>query len=159
MWNAFLRRISLPVTCGSVRTPGIRIDNARIRRLLEVLLHAGTEIGGWNSREIHAAVLDRFSIGQADYDLSSLRYDLRKLKGHGLLAREPKQYRYRLTDKGRGSAVLFLLFHQRLCGPVAGSQFDHQPDPAHQPKAGRLERAYYKADAAINNIVNLLLAA
>ena len=156
---AFLRRISLPVRNGATRTPGIRIEDARMRRLLEVLLHAGTEIGGWSSREIHARILDRFCLTASQYDLSSLRYDLRKLNGHGLPAREPKQYRYRLTEKGQRSAILFLLFHQRLCGPVAGSQFDHQPDPAHQPKAGKLERAYYKADAAIGNIVNLLRAA
>jgi hypothetical protein len=156
---AFLRRISLPVQSGAVRTPGIRIEDARMRRLLEVLLHAGTEIGGWSSREIHRKLLDRFSLSPANYDLSSLRYDLRKLKGHGLLERESKQYRYRLTEKGQRSAILFLLFHQRLCGPVAGSQFDHRPDPLHQPKAGRLERAYYKADSAIGNIVRLLRAA
>jgi hypothetical protein len=58
---AFLRRISLPVQNGKVRTPGIRIQDARIRRLLEVLLHAGTEIGGWSSREILRKVQDRFS--------------------------------------------------------------------------------------------------
>jgi len=155
---AFLRRISLPVQHGTVRTPGIRIQDVRIRRLLEVLLHAGAAMGGWSAREIHAAVLDRFSLRESQYNLNSLRYDLRKLKGHGLLGREPQQYRYRLTEKGQRSAILFLLFHQRLCGPVAGSQFGPQPDPQHQP-AGRLERAYYKADTAINDIVRLLRAA
>lgn len=129
------------------------------RRLLEVLLHAGTEIGGWSSREIHHAVLERFSVAGTQYDLSSLRYDLRTLKEHRLLGREPRHYPYRLMGKGQRSPVLFLLFHQRLCGPVAGSQFGHPPNPLHQPKAGRLESAYYKADAAIGNIVRLLRAA
>jgi hypothetical protein len=95
----------------------------------------------------------------AQYNLSSLRYDLRKLKGHGLLEREAGRYRYRLSVKGQRVAILFLLFHQRLCGPVAGSQFHHQPRAEHQPPVGRLERAYYKADAAINDIVRLLRAA
>jgi hypothetical protein len=156
---AFLRRISLPVQNGTVRTPGIRIQDVRVRRLLEVLLHAGTTLGGWTAKQIHHAVLERFSLTAEQYTINSLRYDLRKLKGHGLLAREAKQYRYRLTEKGQRTAILFLLFHQRLCGPVAGSQFDHQPDASHQPQAGKLERAYYKADAAISDIVRLLRAA
>jgi len=155
----FLRRIALPVQQGSARIPGIRIQDLRIRRLLEVLLHAGTSIGGWSSKEIHTAVLDRFALTAQQYRLNSLRYDLRKLRGHGLLDRERRQYRYRLSEKGQRTAILFLLFHQRLCGPVAGSQFDHQPDVNHQPKVGRLERAYYKADTAINDIVRLLRAA
>jgi hypothetical protein len=32
--------------------------------------------------------------------LNQLRYDLRKLKGHGLLEREATHYAYRLTPKG-----------------------------------------------------------
>ena len=75
-----------------------------MRRLLEVLLHAGTTLGGWSKKEIHRAVLDRFSLTVAQHNLNSLRYDLRKLKGHGLLDREPKQYRYRLTKEGPAHA-------------------------------------------------------
>jgi len=59
---AFLRRISLPVQQGAVRIPGIRIQDLRMRRLLEVLLHAGTTLGGWSTKEIHRAVLDRFFV-------------------------------------------------------------------------------------------------
>ena len=52
-----LQRIALPITIGSVRHPGIKIHDTRIIRLLEVLLHAGTHVGGWTAREIHDAVL------------------------------------------------------------------------------------------------------
>jgi hypothetical protein len=156
---AFLRRISLAVQNGTVRTPGIRIQDIRVRRLLEVSLHAGATIGGWSAKDIHRAILETFSLPEQRYNLNSLRYDLRKLKSHGLVEREPKPYRYRLTPKGQRTAILFLLFHQQLCGPLAGSQFEHQPDADHQPQVGRLERAYYKADAAIGNILRLLHAA
>jgi len=76
-----------------------------------------------------------------------------------LLDREPKHYRYRLTKKGQRTAILFHLFHQRLCVPLAGSQCEHRPNACFQPQAGRLERAYHKADQAIDNIVRLLRAA
>ena len=52
-------------------------------------------------------------------------------------------------------ALPFLFFHKRLCGPLANSRFDHQPDPPHRPN-NKLEAAYYKADKAIENIVDLL---
>jgi hypothetical protein len=156
---ALLRRIALPVANGKVRTPGIRIQDVRISRLLEVLLHAGTDMGGWSSKQIHAVVLDRFGLSQQRYPLNSLRYDLRKLKGHGLLERPAGRYAYRLTGKGQRVAILFLLFHQRLCGPVAGSQFQHRPDESHRPRQSKLERAYYNADRAIDQIVTLLHAA
>jgi hypothetical protein len=153
-----LQRIALPVTDGSVRYPGIKIHDARVIRLLEVLLHGGNTVGGWTAKQIHESVLTTFQISAKAYGLNQLRYDLRKLKGHGLLERDGRRYAYRLTTKGVQVALLFLFFHKRLCGPLANSRFHHRPDSAHRPNS-KLEAAYHKADKAIENIVNLLAAA
>lgn len=153
-----LQRIALPITAGSVRYPGIKIHDARIIRLLEVLLHGGNTVGGWTAKQIHEAVLTTFQLSAKTYGLNQLRYDLRKLKGHGLLEREGRRYAYRLTAKGVQVALLFLFFHKRLCGPLANSRFHHRPDPAHRPDS-KLEAAYHKADKAIENIVTILAAA
>jgi hypothetical protein len=153
-----LQRLALPLTVGSVRYPGIKIHDTRIIRLLEVLLHASPTLGGWTAKQIHQAVLTTFQLSPKTYALNQLRYDLRKLKGHGLLQRDGSRYAYRLTPKGVQVALLFLFFHKRLCGPLANSRFHHAPDPAHAPDS-KLESAYYKADKAIQNIVDLLAAA
>jgi hypothetical protein len=153
-----LQRIALPITVGAVRYPGIKIHETRVIRLFEVLLHGGTHVGGWTAKEIHAAVLATFQLSERAYSLNQLRYDLRKLKGHGLLERDGSRYAYRLTAKGVEVALLFLFFHKRLCGPLANSRFHHRPDPQHRP-ASRLEAAYHRADKAIEHIVDVLAAA
>jgi len=153
-----LQRIALPITIGSVRYPGIKIHDTRIIRLLEVLLHGGNTVGGWTAKQIHEAVLATFQLSAKSYGLNQLRYDLRKLKGHGMLERDGRRYAYQLTAKGIQIALLFLFFHKRLCGPLANSRFHHQPDSAHRPDS-KLELAYHKADKAIENIVALLAAA
>lgn len=153
-----LQRLALPVLIGSVRYPGIKIHDTRLIRLLEVLLHGGNTLGGWTAKQIHQAVCTTFQLSANTYGLNQLRYDLRKLKGHGLLARDGSRYAYRLTAKGIPAALLFLFFHKRLCGPLANSRFHHKPDPAHRPNS-KLETAYHKADAAIQQIVDLLAAA
>jgi hypothetical protein len=155
---ALLQRLALPVTIGAVRYPGIKIHDTRIIRLLEVLLHGGNTVGGWTAKQIHQAVLTTFHLSASAYGLNQLRYDLRKLKGHGLLERDGSRYAYQLTPKGLQIALLFLFFHKRLCGPLANSRFHHRPDPAHRPSS-KLEAAYHKADAAIQNIVDLFAAA
>jgi hypothetical protein len=109
-------------------------------------------------KQIHEAVLTTFQLSPKTYGLNQLRYDLRKLKGHGLLERDGSRYAYQLTTKGVQIALLFLFFHKRLCGPLANSRFHHQPDPAHRSNS-KLEAAYHKADVAIQNIVDLLAAA
>jgi hypothetical protein len=153
-----LQRLALPVIIGSVRYPGIKLHDARIMRLLEVLLHGGNTVGGWTTKQIHENLLATFQLSANAYALNQLRYDLRKLKGHGLLERDGRRYAYRLTAKGVQVALLFLFFHKRLCGPLANSRFHHQPHPAHRPDS-KLEVAYHRADKAIQEIVDLLAAA
>ena len=153
-----LQRIALPIAIGSVHYPGIKIHDTRVIRLCEVLLHGGTHVGGWTANQIHQAVLTTFHLSDKGYGLNQLRYDLRKLRGHGLIERDGTRYAYRLTLKGVQVALLFLFFHKRLCGPLANSRFHHEPDAKHRPHS-QLEAAYYRADKAINQIVGLLAAA
>jgi hypothetical protein len=152
-----LQRLALPITVGAVRYPGIKIHDPRLIRLLEVLLHGSSQVGGWTAKQIHHTVLTSFHLSASASGLNQLRYDLRKLKGHGLLQRDGFRYAYRLTPNGVQVALLFLFFHKRLCGPLANSRFHHRPNIAHQPTS-KLEAAYHRADKAIQQIVNLLAA-
>jgi hypothetical protein len=153
-----LQRLALPITTGTAKYPGIKIHDTRIIRLMEVLLHGGTVVSGWTARQIHEAILTTFAIGADRYGLNQLRYDLRKLKAHGLLTRDGNRYAYRLTEKGTKVALLFILFHKQLCGPLANSLFHHQPAPYLRPNS-KLETAYHKADHSIQNILQMLQAA
>jgi hypothetical protein len=153
-----LQRLALPITVGTAKFPGIKIHDTRMIRLMETLLHGGTTVGGWRAKDIHDAVITAFGITADRYGLNQLRYDLRKMKAHGLLERDGKRYAYRLSNKGTKVALMFLLFHKQLCGPLANSLFHHQPDPASRPKS-KLETAFHKADDSIRNIIQLLEAA
>jgi hypothetical protein len=62
------------------------------------------------------------------------------------------------SSKGTKVALTFVLFHQRLCGPLANSLFHHQPNSHARPNS-KLEAAYHKADASIRNVIQLLEAA
>jgi hypothetical protein len=151
------QRMALPVMAGKTKIAGIKIHHTRMMRLMEVLLHGGTQLDGWRSADVHQAVLKTFGLSAATYTLTQLRYDLRKMKAHGLLERIGRGYRYRLTDKGIKAALMFILFHKRVCGPLANSLFHHRPDETLKP-ASKVETAYHKADQAIQKVVDLLAA-
>ena len=57
-----LQRLALPIRIGSVRYPGIKIQDARIIRRLEVFLHGGTTVGDWTAKQIHQSVLTTFQL-------------------------------------------------------------------------------------------------
>ena len=156
--SAEVQRLALPIAVGTAKFPGIKIHDTRMIRLMEVLLHAGTTAGGWTAKQIHDAVLTAFQLSAARYRLNQLRYDLRKMKAHGLIERDGKRYAYQLTGKGTKVALTFVLFHQRLCGPLANSLFHHQPNYHARPNS-KLQAAYHKADQSIRNVIQLLEAA
>src|ERR1700760_2086765 len=79
-----LQRLALPITVGAVRYPGIKLHDARVIRLFEVLLHGSTHVGGWTAKQIHQAVLGTFQLSDTRYRLNQLRYALCQLKAPGL---------------------------------------------------------------------------
>jgi len=151
------QKIALPVPSGKTRIAGIKIHDTRMIRLMEVLLHGGTQLKGWRSADIHQAVLTSFGLSPDKYTLTQLRYDVRKMKAHGLLERNGKRYLYHLTDKGTRVALMFVLFHHRVCGPLSNSLFHHRPEESHKP-VSKIETAYHKADHAIQQVIDQLAA-
>ena len=149
--------MGLPVTVGKTKIAGIKIHDTRMIRLMEVLLHGGTQLNGWRSADIHQAILTTFGLSATTYTLNQLRYDLRKMKAHGLLERIGRSYSYRLSDKAVKAALMFILFHKRVCGPLANSLFHHRPDESLKPNS-KIENAFHKADQAIQHVVDLLVA-
>lgn len=151
------QRLAKPVPSGRTNIPGIKIQDTRMMRLMEVLLHGGSQLNGWRTARIHEAIRAAFGLSVEAYTLTQLRYDLRKMKGHGLLERDGRRYSYRLTGKGKRVAAMFVLFHQRICGPLANSLFHHRPAAASKPPA-KIEVVYRQADAAIEMLVDLIAA-
>lgn len=151
------QRLALPITSGATRIPGIKIQDTRIMRLMEVLLHAAGQIRGFSTAALHARILAGYRLSANDYSITQLRYDLRKMKARGLIMRNGHHYTYRLTDKGIKVSLMFVLFHKRVCGPLANSLFHHKPTTAPY-SINKLEKAYHKADASIQHIVDLLAA-
>src|SRR5712692_4445790 len=150
-------RLAKPIAAGRTKVPGIKIQDTRMLRLMEVLLHGGSQLAGWRTAQIHSAVLQAFALTPDAYSLTQLRYDVRKLRAHGLLQREGRSYSYRLTDEGIKVAAMFVLFQKRVCGPLANTLFHHRPTKTATPPA-RIEVAYHKADVAIQNLVDLVAA-
>jgi hypothetical protein len=151
------QRLALPISRGAAKIPGIKLHDTRMLRLMEVLLHSGTRVLGWRTADIHQAILASFGLAANSYSITQLRYDLRKMKAHGLLERDGRRYAYRLTDKGTRAALLFVLFHQRVCGPLAHSLFHHRPTQTRRPHS-KLDAAYRKADRSLDQIIQLLAA-
>jgi hypothetical protein len=150
-----LGSLARPVQLGARRVPGLKLEDDRVIRLLDALLHPGTFIADWTSRQVHARLLTRHRLTDAEYRLSQLRYDLGKLRAHALVERIGASRRYRLTPRGLKLGVLLVKLRTRLLGPLATLATDSQPRrPTRNPSA--VEAAFRQVDAALDHLCDAL---
>jgi hypothetical protein len=150
-----LAALARPVVIGRRRVPGLKLEDDRVLRLLEGLLHPGTFVADWTTREVHARLLARHRLTADDYRLGQLRYDLGKLRSHGLVERLGTSRRYRLTARGLKLGVLLVKLRTRLLGPLVSLATDSSPRRlSRHPSA--VEAAFRQVDGALDKLCDTL---
>ena len=150
-----LARLAQPVRVGQRRVPGRRLQDDRVLRLLDVLLHPGGFVAAWTSRDVLTRLLARHRLADADYRLSQLRYDLGKLRAHGLVERLGRSRRSRLTAPGLKLGVLLVKLRTRLLGPLTTlATAPTPPSPTANPS--EVEAAFRQVDAALDHLCQTL---
>lgn len=150
-----LAALTRPVLVGKRRVPGLKLEDDRVIRLLDVLLLPGTFVADWTAREVHTRLLARHRLAEPDYRLTQLRYDLGKLRAHGLVERVGKTRRYRLTVRGLKLGVLLVKLRTRLLGPLASLAAETAPRrPTRNPDS--VEAAFRQVDRALDQLCEAL---
>jgi hypothetical protein len=153
-----LEKLAQPCRLKSRRVAGIRLDNDRIIRLLEVLMHSSSQLNGISAANLHKAVLDAYHLTPKQYTRNQLAYDLRKVKAHGLIERPDNRYVYALSDYGRKAAAMLVILRNRILRPIAGSIFEHPPKLSLKTNS-KLQAQYRRTTKSFNDLIALLKAA
>ncbi len=153
-----LAALAAPVTTGTRRVPGIKLHDDRLIRLLDNLLYTGLLytglLGDWTTRQLHERIVARHRLGEDDYTLDQPRYDLGKLRAHGLAERVGRTRRYRLTPDGVRLGALLVKIHTRLLGPLFAD-----PTLAPKPRSenpSTVEAALRTVDRALDTLCSTL---
>jgi hypothetical protein len=125
------------ITTQGTRIAGLRFADARAHALLCALLVFRLLPNGFTNRDLRCLVSEL--LGRA-LSAGQLTYDLRRLRAHGLIARQPHSHRYRVTDTGLHHALFLTRAHDRLLR--TGLAELTAPDPGPLQTASR---AYQKA--------------
>jgi hypothetical protein len=153
-----LRRLSKPtITSSGKRIPGLKLDNPRQLAVMQALVrfcHLATG-DSFTTQQIHLPVAEALGCSADEYKLSSLRYDLSKLRGKGLVQKVPKTRRYKLLPNGYCLCVVFLKLFEKIYAPLTAGLLapfpgDSQLSP---PKIAHLDKLYRAIVTALDNLV------
>jgi len=99
------------ITTNGTRIAGLRFADTRAQALLCALLVFRLLPDGFTNRDLRGLVGQL--LGKA-FSAGQLTYDLRRLRAHGLITRQPHSHRYRVTDTGLRDALFLTRAHDRL---------------------------------------------
>jgi hypothetical protein len=154
-----LRQLSQPTVYPSgKRIPGLKLDAPRQLALMQALVRFSHVAAGatFTTVEIHSHIADTLATSTTKYRLSSLRYDLYKLRVKGLVKKIPHTRRYALLPKGYRTCLVYLkLFHKLYAPLTAAIQRPFAADAVMPPghRIG-LDRLYSAVTEALDKLVD-----
>jgi len=114
-----LVRWAQPGRAGGHRTAGINLNNARVRTVLSLLPSLSAIPGGFSSGDLQERV--RANGGPRKYTISQARYDLRKLRGKGLVRRPPRRRKYEVPAEETAKVCAYFTINDEVIRPILAS--------------------------------------
>ena len=153
-----LRELSKPtLTPSQKRIPGLKLDNARQLAVMNALVqfsHIAAQ-GLFTTAELYPRVVEALGSDAGQYSLSSLRYDLSKLRAKGLMEKLPRSRRYRLLQNGYRLSVVYLKLFEKLYAPLTAGIIHPAPGDKRLPDHRRtqLDRLYAALVTTLDNLI------
>ena len=142
--RAFTALTAPLITPAGTRIPGLRFGDPRVHALLQALLIHRLLPRGFTSRELRTLIAPLLGTTPEDITAGKMTYDLRRLRGHGLITRIPHTRRYHVTDTGLQQALFITRAHDHLLRTGLAHLTDPSPPaPARLRAAARAYQAAY----------------
>jgi hypothetical protein len=131
-----------PTQRGAQRLAGIDLQKPRMRAVVEAMLPLAPTPDGFTAGELAARTAGLWR--QTPYTPRHAAYDLRKLRGKGLVTRIGTTRRYHLTTPAIRTLVALLILREKIIKPVLAG--------AGNPKPGRPPKRVHPLDVHYENL-------
>lgn len=139
------------------RIPGLKLDHPRQLAVMSSLVRFSHIAAGdtFTTAELQTGVAEALDIPVEKCPLSSVRYELSKLRAKGLLEKLPHSRRYHLLPNGYRICVLFLKLFDKVYAPLAaGLLHPYRGDRImSEQRLTLLDKLYRSVTAALDQLV------
>jgi hypothetical protein len=153
-----LRSLGQPtVLDNGKRVPGLKLDHPRQLAVMSSLVRFAHVAAGdmFTTAELQAGVAEALAIPVEKCPLSSVRYELSKLRAKGLVEKLPHSRRYHLLPNGYRICLVFLKLFDKIYAPLAaGLLHPYRGDRLmSEERLTQLDKLYRSVTTALNQLV------
>jgi hypothetical protein len=140
-------RITSPRQVGKQRASGLPYGDPVVLMLFHALLLFRLLPCGFRNKDLREHYARLLGKDPQQCTQGQMTYQLRRLRLHGLIERQPGTHRYRVTQHGLCLALFFTRTYARIIGPGLA-----QLAPAPLPSDTALQRAFAKVEQALDEL-------
>ena len=126
-----LENLPLPTKVGQTKVGGIDFNKPRMRRVAEAVLALSTAPTGFTASELAQKVRAMTGESESAYGPRRAAYDLKKLRGKGLLRKIGNSRRYEPEPVGLRAMTALVVLREKVIKPLLAAS--HRPEPQTKP--------------------------
>jgi hypothetical protein len=155
-----LETLPLPSQVGRSRVAGIDVNRPRMIAVLKAVVALSSHPGGFSSGALAAKVRELTGWSEAEYGPRQAAYDLKKLRGKGLVERVGNSRRYQATEPGLRTIVVVGVVREQVLKPILAKACKPEPHPPLPPEnRGPLENHYEAIHEEVRKLLRTLTIA
>ena len=124
-----LEQLPSPSVVGATRVGGVNIEQARMRKVVEAVVALSTSPTGFSASELAAQVRAINGAPASEYDARRAAYDIKKLRGKGLVLKRGKSRRYEPHVQGLRTMTALLVIREKVIRPLLAASRNSAPRP------------------------------
>jgi hypothetical protein len=150
-----LENLPLPTKVGQTKVGGIDFNQLRMRRLVEAVLPLSTAPTGFTASELAHKVRVMSGEPESAYGPRRAAYDLKKLRGKGMVRKIGNSRRYELERDGLRTMTALVVLREKVIRPLlaASQRPDSQTKPNHPTP---VDQHYEYLQAGMRNLLTAL---
>ncbi len=148
--NETFDRINRPQVVDGQRASALGFGNERVMALFQALCLFMLLPAGFRNADLRMHIAQLMGLSPEQYSSGQMTYDLRRLRLHGIIARESGTHSYRVTREGIRICQFMTKVHHRVIRPGCSQLMDGCPKASKRPVTAAIKQL----DRAIDQLVS-----
>ena len=151
--SSMLEQLPEATRIGERSIAGIDLNRARMRAVVESVLALATRPNGIQTEHLATEVSSRL---HAPYTSRQASYDLKKLRAKGLVEKQPKSRRYRVSREHLRPLTALLVLREEVLRPVIARSGQRPKVPALQQHQSQTDQHYDRLQIEMESLFQTL---